>query len=486
MGGESGFGRDVPAVSLAATGAAAPGSGVRSRMRSVRRVVTPHAVHLSAPDALVVEQAQPCLGIPKGVQFHVLSFEGPDAYARIGGLETRVAGMCEALVSAACETHLWFVGDPRLRAEEERDGLHLHRWCQWLSQYHPVGAYDGERSKVPDYAASLPPHLMARHLVPHLRADGFAVILAEEWQTVDAVLHLDHLLRASGLRDRVRILWNANNVFGFDGIDWPRLRDAAVVTTVSRYMKQILKGVGVEAIAIPNGLAPGAYLPPDRAAVAQLRKSFTGRTAIAKIARWDPDKRWLASIEIVARLRELGMKPLLVARGGREPYGTEVLRAMRRAGLSVVERDDATGDPRGLVHALADVEGADVVHLVTPIAPDSLRALFRASDVVLANSSHEPFGLVGLEAMAAGGVVCTGFTGEVYAVPGHNALVIQTEDDAEEFVGLYRQVQADPGYEAALRRAGRATARRFAWPEVIRTNLAPRLDLPRARGPAEC
>jgi glycosyltransferase involved in cell wall biosynthesis len=488
MGVESGSGRGVRTVPLDATGSSASGSlGARSRMRSVRGVGPSLGLaRLSAPDAFVAEPALPGLGIPEGVHFHVLSFEGPDAYARIGGLETRVAGVCEALVSAAYETHLWFVGDARLPSEEEREGLQLHRWCQWLSQYHPAGAYDGETSKVPDYAASLPPHLMARHLVPHLRGDGFAVILAEEWQTVDAVLHLDHLLRARGLRDRVRILWNANNVFGFDRIDWPRLRDAAVVTTVSRYMKQILKRLGVDAIEIPNGLAPGAYLPPDRAAVAQLRKGFAGRTAITKIARWDPDKRWLGSIEIVARLRELGMRPLLVARGGREPYGAEILRAMRRAGLSIVERDNATGDPRGLVQALSDVAGADVVHLVTHIGRDSLRVLFRASDVVLANSGHEPFGLVGLEAMAAGGVVCTGSTGEVYAIPGHNALVIQTEDDAQEFVALYRQVLADRGYEAALRRAGRATARRFAWAEVIRTHLTPRLDLLRAERPAEC
>src|SRR5262245_39922136 len=73
------------------------------------------------------------LGIPEGTQFHVLSFEGPDPYARIGGLETRVAGLCEALVQAGLETHLWFVGQPDLPGYECRDGLHLHRWCQWLS-----------------------------------------------------------------------------------------------------------------------------------------------------------------------------------------------------------------------------------------------------------------------------------------------------------------------------------------------------------------
>jgi glycosyltransferase involved in cell wall biosynthesis len=432
----------------------------------------------------VVANEPPILGIPDEVQFHVLSFEGPDPYARIGGLETRVGGICEALLAARHETHLWFVGDPERPGHELRDGLALHRWCQWLSRYHPAGVYDGQNTKVADYAKSLPPFMVHEHLLPHLRAGGLAVVMAEEWQTADAVLHLDHLLRRSGFRDRVRMLWNANNVFGFERIDWPRLSEAAAITTVSRYMKQMMKAAGAEAIAIPNGLSPDAYLPPDRAAVAQLRRQFAGRTALTKMARWDPDKRWLGSVEIVSEMRKLGLKPLLIARGGREAHGAVVIKAMRDAGLRIIERGYNTGEVRGLVQALSDIGNADVVQLTTHVDPDGRRALFRASDVVLANSEHEPFGLVGLEAMAAGGIACTGFSGEDYAVPGRNALVLQTSDPGE-FVGLCRQLQADSAYEAALRRAGRATARHFAWPEVIRNLLVPRLRLSALAAEAE-
>ena len=34
------------------------------------------------------------------IQFHVLSFEGPDAYARAGGIATRVSGLAQALAEA--------------------------------------------------------------------------------------------------------------------------------------------------------------------------------------------------------------------------------------------------------------------------------------------------------------------------------------------------------------------------------------------------
>ena len=46
------------------------------------------------------------------VQFHLLSFEGPDAYARAGGIASRIEGLAQALDAAGQEAHLWFIGDP--------------------------------------------------------------------------------------------------------------------------------------------------------------------------------------------------------------------------------------------------------------------------------------------------------------------------------------------------------------------------------------
>ena len=95
---------------------------------------------------------------------------------------------------------------------------------------------------------------MKEVLGPRLRLGDRAVVLAEEWQTTDAVLHLDWLLRTLGLRHRVSILWNANNTFGFEGISWDRLRQAALITTVSRYMKHCMRGIGIDPMVIPNAL----------------------------------------------------------------------------------------------------------------------------------------------------------------------------------------------------------------------------------------
>jgi glycosyltransferase involved in cell wall biosynthesis len=420
------------------------------------------------------------------IHFHVLSFEGPDRYAFAGGIASRISGLTENLAGLGHETHLWFVGDPTLPGHEVRGNLTLHRWCQWISLHHPNGVYDGEEGKQEDYAKSLPPFLLANHLRPHLLRGGRAVVLAEEWQSANAVLHLDWLLRNAGLRAQVDILWNANNVFGFDRIDWPRLGYAATITTVSRYMRHCMRPRGVEAFVIPNGLSSDAFDLPDRAAVGELRRRFGERPVLAKMARWDPDKRWLLAVETTAELKRQGLRPLLVARGGLEAHGHEVLGAARAAGLHIVDRRWDEPGERGLLQALSGINGAEVVNLRTHVDPSARRLLFRGASAVLANSGHEPFGLVGLEAMAVGGLACTGYSGEDYAVAGRNALVLQTSEP-REFVDAFLRLRDDPMEEQAIRRAGRVTSRHYAWPEVIARNLLPRTEVASvpvsARGP---
>jgi len=409
------------------------------------------------------------------MQFHILSFEGPDPYSRAGGLASRVEGLAQTLAELGFETHIWFVGDPERAGYENRERLHLHRWCQWVSQHHPGGVYDGEIGKHAEYSASLPPVLVEKYLKPHAARGGHSVVLAEEWQTVDSVLHLDWLLRYAGCRDQVTMLWNANNTFGFERIPWESLARASRITTVSRYMKHRMREVDVDALVIPNGLGADCFESPDRGDVAALRSRFRDRTVLTKMARWDPDKRWLATVDIVADMKRQDWRPLLVARGGNEPHGEEVLRKAYMQGLRIVERAWDEPGSAGLLSALSDIGDADIVNLRSYVDPAARRVLFRGADVVLANSGHEPFGLVGLETMAAGGVACTGCSGEDYAVPGQNAIVLET-DEAREFTSLFRQIHERPDRAHRMRRAGQETARRFTWQRVTESVLLPRVE----------
>ncbi len=410
-----------------------------------------------------------------GTQFHLLSFEGPDAYSRAGGLSSRVTGLSEALARAGFETHLWFVGDPGFPGHELESSVNLHRWCQWISRYHPMGVYDGEEGKQREYASTLPPYLMRNVLSPHLRRGGHAVVLAEEWQTVNAVIHLDWLLRLAGSRDEVAMFWNANNTFGFGDIEWPKLGEAAEITTVSHYMRKVMQPWGVDPLVVHNGLSPEAFFPPEVGDLYEFRSRLTGRAVLCKVARWDPDKRWMSTLNIIQALKQRGERPLLIARGGLEPYGAEVLEAARALGLRVVERMFECPGARGLLEILSQLDGADIVNLRSAIDSPCRRVLFCCADAVLANSRHEPFGLVGLETMAVGGLACTGGTGEDYAIPDRNALVMETGEPGE-FLTSFQRTRKEPELDRALRQAGRRTAEHYSWSNVLETELLPRLS----------
>src|SRR5262249_56213502 len=152
----------------------------------------------------------------------------------------------------------------------------------------------------------------------------------------------------------------------------------------------------------------------------------------------------------VAAMKVQCVHTLMIARGGKEPYGNEVFRMAAALGLHVIERALQSPDERGMIDTLDGLSQIDILSLLTPLDRKTCNLLFRAANATLANSSHEPFGLVGLEAMAVKGIACVGNTGEDYAVPGYNTLVMET-DDPHEFMGLFGALKNDPCRERALR-----------------------------------
>jgi glycosyltransferase involved in cell wall biosynthesis len=259
---------------------------------------------------------------PGNTIFIMLSFEGPDAYSQAGGLGVRATHLSRTLADAGFATHLFFIGSPQLKGEEVSRArkLILHRWCQWISQYYPLGVYQGESDKVRDFSGSIPPFVFTRIIQPAWKEGKIIVILSEEWQTCEALCGISNLIRNTGHEDNCLLFWNANNTFCFERINWRQLVKAATITTVSRYMKQVMWKIGVNPIVIPNGIPRSLLNPVDCTLSEELRKGLGRDLLLAKIARWDPDKRWNMAIEAIARLNARGRRATLLARGGIEPY----------------------------------------------------------------------------------------------------------------------------------------------------------------------
>ena len=406
--------------------------------------------------------------LPENTVFVLLSFEGPDPYSLAGGLGVRITHVAHTLSQKGFSTHLFFIGDPQLAGEESADDgrLVLHRWCQWISEYYPNGVYQGEHAKLDDFNRSLPPYVIEHIIAPAIAQGKLVAVLAEEWHTAEATCRLSEQLRAAGLRDHVVIFWNANNTFGFENIDWPRLQKESTVTAVSRYMKHIMRDSGVTALVIPNGIPEGLLQPVTESSALRVRRRLGGDPLLLKVARWDPGKAWMQTIEGMALLKSEGRRPVFIARGGMEGYGQEVLKRAHSLRLKVRDVASAGDSVKARLDAIMSTSDADILNLKFHCQPELLRTLYNASDAVLANSTHEPFGLVGLEVMASGGVVFTGGTGEDYAQHFFNSIVLDT-NDAEEISSYLNYLADHPAVSARLRKAGRVTARQFTWPFVI-------------------
>jgi glycosyltransferase involved in cell wall biosynthesis len=404
---------------------------------------------------------------PDRTVFVVLSFEGPDQYSQAGGLGVRVKGLTRSLARRGYDTHLYFVGDPDLPGEEtlEEGKLHHHRWGQWISSQHRGGVYDGEEGKVRDWNLSLPPSVIDNVIAPAVDAGGYVVVLGEEWHTSWSMSLISDTLYRRGLRDRVVMLWNANNTFGFQRIDWAALTLAATLTTVSRYMKFEMWDWHQNAIVIPNGIPRSSIADADPIAVAELRAAAAADHLLFKIGRFDPDKRWLMAVSAAAYLKRHGSRVKLLMRGGKEPHGGEVLNHARHQGLVVIDAPTPP-DVAGLAALLRANPDVDVINLTTFVSDELVAVIYPACDAVLANSGHEPFGLVGLEVMAAGGLAVTGATGEDYAQAYRNALVVETSDPVELVTELML-LKERPSLAARIRKRGRTTAREYIWEKVI-------------------
>ena len=417
---------------------------------------------------------------PENTMFVMLCFEGPDVYSTAGGLGTRVTELSEALATQGYTTHLIFIGDPYKPDVEVRvDGrLILKRWSQWVSKYHLNGVYDGEEEKLYDYNESVPYHIYNEIVRPAQAEGKMVVIMGEDWHTAEAICRTSDLLHWFGVRQKVLVLWNLNSLMSLHRINWGRLSFVATLCTVSKYMKHRMWAYGINPLVIPNGIPTRHLTPVDAKDVKRLREigqqGDPSRLFLFKIGRFDPDKRWIMAVEAVARLKHTGHPVTLFVRGGIEPHGADVLRHAYNIGLTI--RDVVAQRPtmKQCMDAIKKAGPADIYNLRFFLPEEFVRTTYAAADATLANSGHEPFGLVALEVMAAEGIAVTGSTGEDYAISFENAIVTET-DDPDEIVGYLLYLRRHTEEQERIRCAGRRTAEQFLWDQVIE-NLVGKLE----------
>ncbi|HSI29742.1 MAG TPA: MSMEG_0565 family glycosyltransferase [Miltoncostaeaceae bacterium] len=227
---------------------------------------------------------------------------------------------------------------------------------------------------------------------------------------------------------------------------------------VSRHWADALaREHGVGADVIPNGVDSarfaGCRLGRGEAGA---RLGWGARPAILAIGGIEPRKGSRTLLEAFDRARgALGPGALLAVAGGETLFDYADYRA--------AWEDDAARLGLRVHRGPGPPASADVA-VLGPVADAEMPTLYRAADVFAFPSEREGFGLVVLEAQAAGLPVVASDLPVLreFLAPGDDCLMVPAGDPGALAGALLAAAAAGPARERLVA-AGRETARRFTW-----------------------
>lgn len=348
----------------------------------------------------------------------------------VGGTEEVVGQLAAAFARRGHEVTVATSDEPDTSPEERRDGYTIRRFTlQRRGKFRfPPRAYrefvlapgwdvvhlHGQRVWSTDW---LYRHLSRASAPVVFTAHGFYQRHVERTPLVDALYYRGVLPRA--------------------------LRHCAAVTALTSGEARELLAMGVpedKVHLIPDGLDPSAF--------AKLPTGFRERVGLARDA------------------------PLLLYVGGfyRNKRVDRLVRvaAETRATLAVIGRDAHPRHGRAECEALAKRLGADVRFLGT-LPRDEVLAAYREADVFVLASDFEGFGLVLLEAMAAGLPFVATPSGAAPDLAAHGAGAVASPDALAREV---RRLLDRPERRRAMAEAGRVTVPQYAWGPIAERYLA--------------
>jgi glycosyltransferase involved in cell wall biosynthesis len=380
----------------------------------------------------------------------MLSWEFPPRI--IGGISRHVDGLSRALARAGMEVDV-------------------------LTAYHP-GAHEDEETPVGEgrvrvLRAGAPPidpldfvcdiHQLDFGLLQRLLqagTDGYDLVHAHDWLVAFAARTLKHGLRLPLVATIHATEWGRNHGVHtpeqryIHAVEWMLTYDAWRVICCSQTMAAEVASAFTlptdKVRVVPNGIDPERVASRDSAA------------ALARFRR-----RWAQEGErillFVGRLvREKGVEDLIDAM-------PQVLRSCPAAKLVV-----AGGGAHQHLAERARGRGVDQRVVFAGFVPeDDLPRLYTVADVAVFPSFYEPFGIVALEAMAAGVPVVASDVGGLSEVVAHEETGIHTAaGNPESLAAGICRVLSDDALAERLRHEGRQAVRwRYGWTGIAKETM---------------
>jgi glycogen(starch) synthase len=375
----------------------------------------------------------------------ILSWEYPPIVE--GGLARHVRKLSEQLVHHGVEVHVLSRGDESMPAEEEVDGVCVHRVLE-PSRPRDLGEFVAwvEHMNADMLAAGV--ELGDRH--------RFDLVHGHDWLVASAGDHLAKRFRCP-LVVTIHATEYGRHQGWVDkhpqsyihGVERWMANRADRVITCSHYMRDHVADVyGLEESrisVIPNGIDPLDLQPVDD--LDRLRSQFAraDEQLVLLVGRLVYEKGFQLALEALPGVIErLGRVRFLVAGSGTHE---QQLRDQAWE-LGLMEHGTFLGW----------------------IGDDVLHSLYRIADLCVVPSIYEPFGLVALEAMASGCPCIVADTGGLREiVPGDERVGLRFNGgDAEHLATMVERLLSDGDLRERMVAEASEHVLRFDWADVAR------------------
>jgi glycosyltransferase involved in cell wall biosynthesis len=362
----------------------------------------------------------------------------------VGGLARHVHALAKEMAVQGHDVHVITRAAPGMPADAMEDGVHVVR----------VAPYFQEPPDFRLWVCHLNYALMEAAVRVAETCEGPMVVHAHDWLVayaargvkslfhipLVATIHATEHGRHNGIHDQGQQYIN--------DVEWWLTYEAWKVVVCSQAMRnevRYLFGLGDDKVAvIPNGIdlkAPmaGGRVPPRE------QYAGPGERIIYHIGRLVPEKGVGVLLEAMPAILRRHHAKLVVA--GTGPYGEELKWRAYHLGIS------------------------DRVHFAGWVDDVTAQALYRYADVAVVPSTYEPFGIVALEAMAAGAPLVASDVGGLAeivrhednglkALPGHAGSLAEQIDRLLTNRALAERLAAN---------ARREVEERYTWSGIARS-----------------
>jgi glycosyltransferase involved in cell wall biosynthesis len=375
----------------------------------------------------------------------MLSWEYPPRI--IGGLSKHVEGLSRELAMMGHEVHVITLDFPGAAYEEVTGSLHIHRVAVNL----PAPTFHTWVLLFNHFFEKRVGQLAKEFGVPD-------VVHIHDWLTVSSGIAAKHLLRVplvmtfhSTEASRSSHSPSPESAM-VEGLEWWGSFEAANVIAVSGWMKaevtSLFKTPPGKVIEIPNAVDPDKFAEEvDSRATRAKWKIKEGEKLIAAVGRLTAQKGFDDLIRAYASIK----------------------RSVPASRLLVV----GDGYMRGELESIAEqVHVRDSTTFAGFISEADLVGVLKATDVVVVPSRFEPFGIIALEAMAAGAPVVVSKVGGLAEIVDDSVDGLEVEPNNPAAIAEAAvRVLSDRELAARLAENGLKKSRAYSWESAARKTL---------------